>query len=169
MYKNIVIDWKNWEEEIKKHYGIIHVKSLKQIRDLQKDGGLLCSRCSKQKVNITGKSISKYLYTGNLNKNFYHWCEFFNFTYATLSDKYGVIYDDEKVKRYDKHPSTLEEKDFIKLAETIKRKMKKEKYNSFIFYNTSPIMSKPYFYMMYLTGFPIYFMTKLLINKINLQ
>ena len=168
MYKDTVIDWKNWEEEIKEHYGIIHVKSLKEVRELQKNGSLLCSRCSKQKINVSGKSIPKYLYTGNLNRSFYRWCEFYNFNYAILSDKYGVIYDNEKVERYDKHPSTLEEQDFIKLAQTIKKKMKKGKYKSFTFYNTSPIMSKPYFYMMYLTGFPIYFITKLHINKINL-
>lgn len=168
MYQDHKIDWKNWKREIKEEFKIIHVTDLSKIRELNKNGGLICTRCSKQKTGTTEKTFPKNLYTGAINLTFYKWCDFFGFKYAILSDLYGLVYFDEKVQRYDKHPSALEEKDFIKLAKTIKKKMKKKKYTSFIFHNTSPIMSKPYFYMMYLTGLPIYFVTKLPVNKISL-
>lgn len=167
MYQDHKIDWKNWKREIKEEFKIIHVTDLNEIRGLVKKGGLLCSRCSKIKDAKIEEAVPNNFYLSYINKNFYKWCDFFGFEYGILSDLYGLHYWDESLKKYDIHPSSLNEEDFKKLAKLISNKMKKRKYKSFIFYNISPIMSNPYFYMMYLTGYPIYFVSKLPVNKLN--
>lgn len=137
MHTDIVIDWKDWEEEIKNHYGVIRIKSLKQIKDLLKTGSLLCTSTNKAH-----------------SERFKRWCLFYGFSYNLLT---AIPMAD------------LIQNKSNKTVKVLKSKIKKGKYKSFIFYNNTPIAVKSYFYLMSLTNLPIYFITKLPINKINLQ
>lgn len=168
VYKERPIRPKHWEDDIGTHYGIRHLKSLVEVKQLLKEGAVLCSRCSAIKTTTLEKAVPKDFYLSTINKNFYKWCEFNKFEYAILSDLYGLHWFDVEEKTYDIHPSTLQEEDFHKLAKIIKKRVQDRGYKSLIFYNSSPVMSKPYFYMMYLTGLPVYFMSKLHMKKINL-
>ena len=167
-YKERPLRPKHWEEDTLNNYGIKYLKSLSEIKVLLSEGAILCSRCSAIKTVILEKAVPKDFYLSNINKNFYKWCEFNNFEYAILSDLYGLHWFDVEEKTYDIHPSSLTEEDFHKLSTIIRKRVIDRGYKSLIFYNTSPVMSKPYFYMMYLTGLPVYFITKLHMKKINL-
>jgi len=144
-------------------YGIVYLQDKTKISELIiRKNILVCTRCSGIKSGILGeKNLPKNFYTSKLHLNFYRWCESNKLSYAILSDKYGLFLDYEKREFYDLHPSSLLDKDFIVLADGIKNKMAKCGWDSFLFYNRSPVMSIPYFYMMLLTGLKIFFITKL--------
>lgn len=167
-YKERPIRPKHWEVDTLNNYNIKHLKSLKEVKDLLNNGAVMCSRCSAIKTTTLQEAVPKDFYLSTINKNFYKWCEFSKFPYAILSDLYGLHWYDVKEKTYDIHPSSLKEEDFHRLSKIIKERVLDRGYTSLIFYNSSPVMSKPYFYMMYLTGLPVYFITKLHIKKINL-
>jgi len=150
----------NWRDEIA-CYGIITLDTAEQIRNAMAQYKLLaCSRCSKTKTKKTG--IPKEFYVSAPNLQFYHWCEIHKLRYGILSDMYGIHMDDEVKEYYDVHPSKLSESDFRKLAVKIKTRMNELGYRGFLYFNSSPIMSSPYFYMMQLTGLKIFYITKLI-------
>lgn len=161
-----VIYGKTWKQDIQS-VGITYIPT-GQVFDFLSNHSdvIICSRCSKTKSDKL-EAIPKEFYINQQNLRFYRWCETFNFPYMILSDLHGALFFDDKVKAYDKHPSTLSDADFKQLAIKISKKMKERRYAGFLFYNTSPIMSVPYFYMLLLTEMPVYFCTKLPKSKIQ--
>ncbi len=161
---NLKINGKTWIEDLKK-YGIVYLDLPKDFFDILKVKDfnyLICSRCSKTKGKNTGdKIVPKNLYISSQNIRFYQWCENNRFEYGILSDLYGLFMYNEKKEFYDVHPSSLSEDDFITLSEKIKGQMISRGFDTFIYYNSSPLMSIPYFKMMILTGFKIFYITKL--------
>jgi hypothetical protein len=95
------------------------------------------------------------------NLRFYKRCEELKIPYGVLSDKYGLHLHDEELSFYDIHPDTLSKQDFRKLGSKIYFKMESLGCDSFLFFNPSPVPSRPYFRMMITTGFKIYYTTKL--------
>lgn len=80
--------------------------------------------------------------------------------------QYGLCFDDEVIELYDTHPSQLHEKDKINLGKMIKQKCIERGYNKIIFYNSSPLLSVPYFQMLYFSGIEFFYITNLaLLNK----
>lgn len=150
----------NWREEIAR-YGIVTLDTAEQIKEaMGKYSLLVCSRCSKTKTKKTG--IPKEFYVSKPNLQFYRWCEVHHLRYGILSDQYGVHMEDEVKEYYDIHPSTLSESQFRELAAKIRKRTLEQGCHGFLYFNSSPIMSSPYFYMMQLTGLKIFYITKLI-------
>uniref|UniRef100_A0A6M3IJ24 Uncharacterized protein n=1 Tax=viral metagenome TaxID=1070528 RepID=A0A6M3IJ24_9ZZZZ len=150
----------SWRDDLAAN-SIIYLHDCHEINCLAlSDKIQVCSRCSKTKGG-TQQGKPKDFYVGCINLKFYSWCEARNISYAILSDKYGLYLQDEVKDWYDVHPSSLQDEDFKKLGKLIRDKMKSIKKWGFLFYNTSPVMSNPYFKMMMYAGGPIYFITSL--------
>lgn len=140
--------------------GITLIDTRKDLVDLLDQGGvLITSRCSKTK-GIAG-GFPKDLYISPLNQTFYQAMEKNNYYYGILSDLYGLHLCDEELGYYDVHPSMLKPEEFERLGKLIREKADLVKMDKILFYNTSPIMSSPYFKMMSYTGLKIYFITKI--------
>lgn len=157
------INWENWQEEICEKFGIEYVPNREAFVNLLHNKDLkilMASRCSKTK---TGKqqALPKEFYVSPLNLNFYKSMEANDFDYAILSDMYGIHYFDERMDFYDVHPSSLTAEDKISLGNKIKEKAEARGYNSIIFYNSSPIMSKPYFEMLKQSGLKVYYVSNI--------
>lgn len=151
----------NWEDELKR-YGIVYhsnpVSLLKSSKDI-----LFTTRCSakKRKVSLDWYGYPKEYYAGLITQRFCRFCEEHSLYYGILSDFYGLIYCDDKIKTYDVHPSLLKESDFIYLGKKVRKKMDEKGYKQLIFYNPSPIMSVPYFKMLLGAKVPVYYITRL--------
>lgn len=157
---NFNINWKLWKNEIKEKFNIEYIDNLQNI--VFNDDIILITRCSKIKNKSVIKEIPKNFYLSDLNKKFYIFCETNYLKYGILSDKYGIHFFDEKLNYYDIHPSSLTNDDFIKLGFTIRRKLLERNINKVIFYNDSPILSFPYFKMLFFANLnKVYFITKL--------
>lgn len=141
--------------------GIRYIQTRDEMDEVIKRGGLFCSRCSKTKSTGKLADVPRNFYISPLNINFYNACESRGFRYAILSDEYGIHFDDEKLAFYDMHPSKLTQNDYIGLALHIKRKCKERGIKELIFYNTSPLMSKPYFKMMKMSKVPFCYFSKI--------
>ena len=59
------IDWSKWEKELKEYFNIIRIKSLEEIKELQKDNTILCA---------------------HNNKRFTKWCNFYDFNSIFLTE-----------------------------------------------------------------------------------
>lgn len=121
---------------------------------------IICSRCSKTKTG-KNKATPKEFYVSPLNLKFYRSMEKNSLYYAILSDKYGIHFCDEYLDFYDVHPSILTKIQKVKLGGIIRNKCNKRNYKNIIFYNSSPLMSSPYFQMLLYSGLKIYFVTDL--------
>ena len=71
--------------------------------------------CSKLKSDRADGN-QKQIYVSNKNKTFYNFCENRNYNYGTISDKYGLINQNDIIKNYDLAPKALskEEKEYLK-------------------------------------------------------
>jgi hypothetical protein len=133
MYKDTKIDWKDWENELSKNWKIatIHGRSFLDIK--LEDGYLLCTSCCSSKGKATKYTRAKDYYVRSTNQNFYNWCEFLKQPYGTLSDLHALVMDNDIIHPYDKHPSSLEEKDFEEIANRIKVTLKRHNKKGIIF------------------------------------
>ena len=121
---------------------------------------LWVTRCSKIKSKaIKGKP--KDLYCSYINKYFYKHMEKRGLPYGVISDKYGLHLSDEKLPSYDIHPSLLTSYDKMRLGKIIKWKCNKRGFKRIIFYNNSPLMSFPYFEILFYSNLEVFFITNL--------
>jgi len=145
----------NWRQEIEEYFSIQYIEPYDAPND-----ALWCTRCSADKSNkIRGKPIE--IYTGQVTQRFCSWAETRRQTYGVLSDKLGIVMNDEIFETYDTHPGELTEGDKIRLGEIIGKKVREREFNKIIFYNTSPLMSRPYFEMLAASELEVYYITKL--------
>lgn len=152
-----------WKNRLLNEFGIEWIESQKMLKNLLPDS-LLISRCSKTKnILRSGGALPIEFYVSNINKLFYKHCIAGKYRYAILSDLYGIHFDDEYKEFYDIHPSKLNDNDFDRLGKVIRDKTLKKYPNlkRFIFYNTSPKMSIPYFKMLRASGIKTYFISKI--------
>lgn len=146
-----------------KNYGGVYINSpliLKEVLEQEKLSYAFCSSCSKTKSGRE-HAIPKDFYVSSRLLRFYRWCEYYNQPYGILSDKYGVRWMDEESEYYDIHPSSLSDRDFKVLGDRIRVKCKKRGVKTLIFYNNSPLMSRPYFKMLSYSLVKFYYITKL--------
>lgn len=120
---------------------------------------LWTTRCSKTKAISQG--FPKEMYVSAANLYFYRFVEQAGVRFGILSDKYGLHMDDESLGYYDIHPEALTSADKCRLGETIGNKAQLAGFGKIIFYNASPLMSKPYFEMLSRTGLNVSFTTRL--------
>lgn len=150
---------KGWRKQIKEEYGIKYT-SEKDIHMLVGVNALLwTTRCSLTKPCKNG--FPTEMYDSYVTRYFYRFVLERNLPFAILSDKYGLHFSDEKLPYYDLHPSLLSEEDKRKLGKNICHKAKDRAFEKIVFYNNSPLMSQPYFKLLYHSKMPIFFTTSL--------
>ena len=143
-------------------FGGEHINSPPALRSLldSTSSYAFCGPCSKTKSGIP-IAIPKEFYVSDRLLRFYRWCEENEQPYGILSDKYGIHWMDEGLKYYDIHPSQLTESEFMRLGKEIGRKCREKGVEILIFQNTSPLMSRPYFKMLFHSKVKFYYITKL--------
>jgi hypothetical protein len=146
----------NWRNEIRERWGI---RVLSRY-NLPVGEVLWVTRCSKTKNGIH-YGTPKDLYVSPINRYFYAYVEQRGLPYGVLSDKYGLHMDDEEMEYYDVHPKHLTEYDKRVLGELIREKACRRGFSELVFYNPSPLMSVPYFEMLYYSGLGIFYTTVL--------
>ena len=114
--------------------------------------------------------IPKNFYQGRYNNLLYKYAENYNLEYGVISDKYGIHMYNEKRDFYDIHPRELTNDDKNKLGKKISDTIKKNGFKNLIFYYPSPLLSHPYFEMLWYckwySDIPIYYISKIgLIDK----
>lgn len=152
---------RTWPEYAEKNYGIQLIQHAHEIPDqLDGDNVLWTSRCSKTKTDKQ-TAIPKDFYIGSINLAFYERMELHGLRYGIISDFYGLVMDNETIDSYDLHPTALSAEEKKQLGAVIREKTLAQGYDELVFYNSSPLMSRPYFEMLYWSGLPIYFISKL--------
>lgn len=146
----------NWRQEIRERWGI----EVLENADSLPEAVLWTTRCSKTK-NGVDCGRPKDLYVSPINRYFYRWAERAGVRYGVLSDKYGLHLDTEKLAYYDVHPSDLGLNDRVALGQLIRQKLEHIEIACIVFYSPSPLMSIPYFEMLYHSGLEIIFTTRL--------
>lgn len=149
----------NWKESLAREFKIICIETINQISSIL--GNCLWTiSCSLRKSNLK-KTIPEKLYISKINQFFYRYMKKYKLPYATLSDKYGLIFSNEKVENYDLHPSNLTNKDFINLGKQLQEKFKSINFSTIIFYGKAPLMNVPYFKMLYYSKIPSFYLRNL--------
>lgn len=146
---------KNWRKEILDRW---QIKYLLDTQAITKDI-LWATRCSKTKG--CQKGYPQDMYRSMVNIYFYSFVEKHNFRFGVLSDKYGIHLDSEQLPYYDIHPSKLSQSKKVSLGKTVRKKVLAAGFSTIIFYNNSPLMSIPYFEILFYSQLSIFYTTKL--------
>lgn len=151
------LNYSSWREDLERYR--IDVLDESEVLSIARQPNILpVTSCSLGKGF---KGTPSQLYTGVHNVRFYKWCDFNELKYGVLSDLYGLVLWDEVKDLYDVHPSKLDKQGFRKLASKIGFKMESIDCDKFLFFGLPPVSCRPYFYMMIITGFKIFYTTKL--------
>jgi len=148
-----------WKEHLAPNYGIQLIEVVEDIPDqLKGDNVLWSSRCSRTKTGLD-QALPKDFYVSAINLKFYEMMHRNNLRYGILSDKYGIHMDDEFLDYYDIHPSELTGERKRELGLMIGEKVRNYGYEELIFYNTSPLQSRPYFEMLWWSELKVHFIS----------
>ncbi|MEM3433311.1 MAG: hypothetical protein QXP27_03945 [Candidatus Methanomethyliaceae archaeon] len=146
----------DWQNEVQQRWGIRVLSS----RTAAPQEALWVTRCSRTK-NGVDLGIPKELYISPINKYFYKCMESNRLPYGILSDKYGLHLAEEKLPYYDVHPSELSQEHKRRLGMLIRDKVLALGFWRVVFYNPSPLMSLPYFEMLYYSALDVFYTTRL--------
>jgi len=147
---------RNWKEEITEQWGIEVINdSVAVPRHV-----LWTTRCSRTKEDRQ-RGLPEEMYVSALNRYFYRYVKSHGLRFGVLSDKYGLHLDTERLAYYDVHPRDLSATQKMLLGRLIARKASAKGFSTILFYNSSPLMSKPYFEMLAHSGLRILYMTRL--------
>ncbi|MCK6462966.1 MAG: hypothetical protein L6Q29_04085 [Candidatus Pacebacteria bacterium] len=150
-----------WVEQIKEKYDIRYIPSEEDIFKLINSNHILwTTRCCETKLCETGLPIE--MYDSYITRFFFRFVTERKLPFAILSDKYGLHFYDERLSYYNTHPSSLSSNEKINLGTKISQKAKNREFDTIIFYNNSPLLSKPYFEMLCNSGLEVLFTTRLL-------
>lgn len=145
----------DWKERLARQWGI----GLVENPSLEVPNALWTTRCSKTKR--VGRGLPEQMYASPLNQLFYRFVNGRGLRFAVVSDKYGLHMDDERLPYYDIHPSALCGSQKRALGGLIRRKALAAGFSTIVFYNNSPVMSKPYFEMLAHSGLKVLYTTRL--------
>lgn len=150
-------DQKDWVNTIKRYYNIDYLTSLSPFSGKKI---LFSTGCSAKKSGKERGTPSE-MYWGMKNLNFYKMMDRFGLDYGICSDFLGIVFKDEVFDNYDVHPSDINDQIKRDLGKTISEKVTKRGYNTVLFFNGSPLQSRPYFEMLHYSDLKIYYFTKL--------
>ena len=131
------------------------------------DDILMICNCSNSKSSIDDDLTPAQLYQGVTVRRFCKMCSKYRITYAILSDMHGILYFDEKVKKYDMTPTNVNRP---KLAAKISEQLKIRNYTIIVYYCPAP--SRAFTYLDFLVRIPdikIIYTTKITCRKFHLQ
>ncbi len=84
-----------------------------------------CSAKKDDSLKISGKKVTPdKLYTATCIQRFINECKKKGVEWAIFSDKYGIVFPNEKIEWYDKHPSKVTKEEFKKLVNDFDEKLK---------------------------------------------
>lgn len=155
----------NWKESIQQKYSIKYIDINDQTELSFNDSAIWTTRCCKIKNCKKGLPIE--MYHSYITNRFFTFVINNNLPYGIISDKYGLHLSNEKLDSYNIHPSKLTMDEKVKLGTKICKIVTRLGYSRIIFYNNSPLLSKPYFEMLSNTGLKVYYITKLLPTNYN--
>ncbi len=148
-----------WKSKIRDEYGITLVSEIDVLDMIENEDTLWTTRCCKTKLCMQGYPID--MYDSYVTRHFYKFVLEHELPFAIVSDKYGLHFFDETLAYYDTHPQSLSQELKKYLGEEMRRKAWVRNFDTIIFYNNSPLMSKPYFEMLSYSGIKTYYTTKL--------
>ncbi|HMB65390.1 MAG TPA: hypothetical protein VKO42_00820 [Patescibacteria group bacterium] len=99
--------------------------------------GIVVSPCSKEK-SFCSSGIPKELYKGKTLLRLFSYAKETEIRYGVLSDKYGLVLDDEVVENYDTPPSG---KDSKKLITLINKKIERIRPFTLFIYSPRPMQT----------------------------
>jgi len=99
------------------------------------------THCSAKKNNIN-KGTPDQLYSGTKITKFMSECKQLGVNWAIFSDKYGLVFPDQVIENYDKHPSKVTDNEFHFLVEDTYNKLKN--YDVVYFYHNPGRLHKLY-------------------------
>jgi hypothetical protein len=148
-----------WKENLERDYNIHHI-AVDVLAKLLTDRKVLwTTRCCKTKYRKSGRPTE--LYNSYITRYFYRFAIDKDLPYAIISDKYGLHFSDETLPYYNIHPSALSLEEKLLLCKDIYKKAKSRGFNKLVFYNNSPLMSKPYLEMLSEARLKVFFTTRL--------
>lgn len=147
---------KEWKNVLEKKYKFEYINEAQKIPS----DTLWTTSCSKTKFSRK-KGIPTEFYRGRYNLLFYKYVQQYELDFGVLSDKYGIHLQDEYLEYYDVHPTELTMDDKKNLGKIIKKKVKENGHKRLIFYFPSPLMSKPYFEMLWFSKLPVFYISKI--------
>lgn len=148
-----------WKETLESDYSVQHITVNALTRLLRDRKVLWTTRCSKTKRRKSGRPTE--LYDSYITRYFYKFAIDRDLQYAIISDKYGLHFSDETLPYYNIHPSALSLEEKLVLGKEIYKKARTRGFKKIVFYNNSPLMSRPYLEMLSKTGMEIFFTTRL--------
>jgi hypothetical protein len=99
------------------------------------------THCSAKKNNMN-KGTPDQLYSGTKITKFMSRCKQLGVNWAIFSDKYGLVFPDQVIENYDKHPSKVTDNEFHFLVEDTYSKLKN--YDIVCFYHNPGRLHKLY-------------------------
>jgi hypothetical protein len=146
----------NWKQEIFDLWGI---RLLREI-ECKSETLLWTTRCCRTKRDgALGRP--REFYASPIVLFFCRLMEQARLRYGVLSDRYGLHLDSEELEWYDIHPASLCVEDKERLGKLIRQKALLMGFDSIVFYSNTPLMSMPYFEMLYYSGLSTWYTTKL--------
>ena len=146
----------NWEQEIFDMWGIRLLAEM----ECKPETLLWTTRCCRTKRGHT-LGRPRDFYISPIVQFFCRLVEQAKLRYGVLSDRYGLHLDFEELEWYDIHPGSLCMEDKERLGRLIRQKALLMGFDSVAFYSNAPLMSMPYFEMLYYSGLNIWYTTKL--------
>ncbi len=145
-----------WRQELSRRWGIV---PLDEPPPPRRDC-FWVSRCSKIKAGReTG--TPEELYQSNVNRYFFAFVRRHGLRHGILSDLYGLHLDCERLKTYDVHPSQLTAEHKFELGRLVGEKVRSAGFGTLVFYNNSPIRSRPYFEILAAADLRVFYTTRL--------
>lgn len=129
-----------WRGEVRVRFGINPLDSPPPARrDV-----FWATRCARIKAEVDAGQPDD-LYQSPINRAFYRFVHHHGLRFGVVSDLYGLHLDRERLAAYDVHPSELTPDAKRRLGKLLGEKVRAEGFGTLIFYNNSPIRSRPYF------------------------
>ena len=146
----------DWELEILDKWGIRRIHGM----EYKPETLLWTTRCCKTKRD-QALGRPKDFYVSHPVLFFCNLMERTKLRYGILSDRYGLHLDCEELEWYDIHPTSLSTKDKERLGKLIRQKALLMGFDSIAFYSNTPLMSVPYFEMLYYSRLNTWYTTRL--------
>lgn len=148
-----------WQRTLKADYGITTLSSGAARELVQREDVLWVTRCCRSKSRKRGRPCE--LYDSYVVRHFLGFIARNDLPAAILSDKYGLHFAEQTKPRYDIHPNALSPERKREVGLAIGQQAVSNGYACIVFYNNSPLLSKPYFEMLAASGIEVVFLTRL--------
>ena len=145
-----------WREEFARRWGAVTLSESDVAASRHR---LWATRCCRIKSGLGGRP--REMYRSPLVQHFLAFAEASGLAYAIVSDKYGLHFPEERVAYYDLGPWDLSSVARKALGEVVGAQAQERGHKEILFYNTSPLMSRPYLEILSSSGLRVFFTTRL--------